>query len=60
MDISAQYCPSCRKGGETQLLSTHNEWRYYCKRCNNRFNKDGEIYVSPRANETGKPRTELQ
>ena len=38
---SHMQCPRCcRRGG--QVLSTTNEFRYYCKFCDIRFNIDGE------------------
>lgn len=37
-------CPRCGKG-PTDLLSTLNEFEYYCKPCDIRFNKEREIYA---------------
>lgn len=36
-------CPVC--GGESDLLSTTNEWRYFCPNDDIRFNEDGKIFV---------------
>lgn len=35
-------CPRCN-GWHTVWLSTTNEWCYYCRTCNVRFNDKGEI-----------------
>ncbi len=40
------HCPQC--GTELELLSTTNEWRRYCPKCDLRFNDklercDGEV-----------------
>jgi hypothetical protein len=34
-------CPLCVK--PTDLLSTENEWKYYCRSCDIRFNGDREV-----------------
>ena len=34
-------CPKC--GRISEWLSTINEWIFYCKHCNIRFNWNGEI-----------------
>jgi hypothetical protein len=35
-------CPN-KCGEATQLLSTTNEWKYFCLKCQIRFNEKGEI-----------------
>lgn len=36
-------CPSCLKWDTSKLLSTLNEWKYWCKACDIRFNTKAEI-----------------
>lgn len=43
MDLSARPCPYCGPVGKTELLSTTNEWKYYCGHCKQRFNDKGEV-----------------
>ena len=43
MDHSGVRCPCCGKVGGTHLLSTTNEWRNYCPRCDIRYNDKGEV-----------------
>lgn len=31
-------CPKDKSHGESEYLSTTNEWKYYCKKCDKRFN----------------------
>ncbi len=35
-------CPICASAN-IDLLSTSNEWRYYCGKCDRRFNSGGEV-----------------
>ena len=35
-------CPKCKVDGD--LLSTTNEWKYYCPDCDIRYNEKGEIF----------------
>lgn len=43
MDFSDWCCPRCKKKGGVTLLSTTNELKYYCRRCDQRFTED-ELY----------------
>lgn len=39
-------CPRCGSGSSNvQLLSTTNEWMFYCKDCDVRFNREGWILL---------------
>ncbi len=36
-------CPVCHLADQTAELSTMNEWKYYCSRCDVRFNEDHQL-----------------
>ena len=38
MNINIE-CPRCKECN-TQLLATTNQWKYYCPKCDIRFNED--------------------
>lgn len=42
-------CPCCNR--TSHLLSTTNEWVYYCPDCDVRFNSKGEVHPSERVPE---------
>jgi transposase-like protein len=44
-------CPQCKQG-PTEWLSTDNEYRWYCKPCDIRFNDRLEIYQPEKSTES--------
>lgn len=44
--MTADTCPRCARTwqGGVDLLSTINEWKWYCTVCNIRFNDQHEVF----------------
>lgn len=37
-------CPKCSDDRKQELLSTTNEWKHHCPRCDVRYNENGELH----------------